>query len=165
MKNALLAGLSLCLAAGAVSAGESRFIADQTSVESQLCIQAATGAMSLAEVAAVLGVNVDVVDRSLQCNGKPVSEFAGAYQHNESRPSTILTLDGHRLAAGHASPEARLCVIAASGDIARLKRATRAQGMSVKSFVKYNRCNDQSVGDFVAAFGEKDAAVKLAKYI
>ena len=177
MKIALIASLSLCLAAGAASATDTRFVADQASatdtrfvadqasVESQLCIKAATGAMSLADVAGVMGVNVDVVDRSLHCNGAPVSKFVGAYQHSESQPSASLIVEGRRLAAGHASPEARLCVIAASGDIAKLKRATRAQGLSVKSFVKYNRCNNQSVGDFVATYGDKEAASRLAKYI
>lgn len=165
MKKRLLATLSLIVAAGSASATDYQFVGDQSSVESQLCIKAATGVMSLDDVAAVVGVNVDVVDRSVQCNGDPISRFVSQYQVVTPQPSVSLQSRGQRLDAGHANPDAKLCVIAASGDLARLKQATRAQGLSVKRFVKYNRCNDLSVTDFVGAYGNPQAATVLAKYI
>ncbi len=132
--------------------------ADQTS---QFCINAVTGKQSLSEVAEIVGLEEASLDRNIKCNGVGINTFVNKYAPKNVLKKATVTKNNFALAAEHNSENAQLCVIAATGDIDKLERLIRSEGMNVKYFVKHQKCNSMSVVDFVNKYGSHQAASQL----
>ena len=165
MKKFLIFAASIIVASQSVVAEEVQFVSDSMSSESQACIDVASGNVSLHQLAENLGVSKQVLDRRIQCNGMAISRFAHQFKQKSSHEKQTLTANNFALDVKHANDNAQLCAIAASGNMAKLQRLTRAQGISVKHFIKHNTCNDRSVSEFVRQFGGEQAAQELQKHI
>lgn len=165
MKNVIIVALSFLFFSHNATAKQLQFVTKNASNESQLCMEAATGVLSLEEIAEMSGISQKTLDKQIKCNGQDISKFASKFNDKTVKENAVVTENNFALTSGHANKDAQLCVIAASGDLAKLKRAVRAQGMSVKRFAQYSSCNQQSVNDFVRQYGSEQAASQLQKYI
>ena len=155
----------MVIASQAAATDKVQFVSDNRSIESQACLDAVSGKASLTQLAEKLGVNEQVLDSQVQCNGMAISKFVRQFEKKPNQENITLTENRYALNVKHANSDAQLCAIAASGDMAKLKRVTRAQGLNVKRFVKHNTCNDQPVSEFVRQFGGEQAAIELQKHI
>ena len=165
MKNFIIVVVSFLLFLQSASAKQLQFVVKDTNNESQVCLEAATGILTLKEIAEVAGVSLETLDKQIKCNGQEISKFVSKFNYKTAKENAVITDNNFELTVNHASKDAQLCAIAASGDIAKLKRVVRAQGLSVKRFTQYSSCNNQSVNDFVSQFGSDKAASYLQKYI
>lgn len=158
MKNTLLITL-LSLAFGTSTiAAEFTLKDSKVNNESQLCIDAATGNQTIAQIAEVLGVNEASVDRNITCNGVGISKFAKQYTKKDAQEASITTDKNFALSTKNSNANSQLCVVAASGDFDKFQRVVRSQGMNVKYVVKYHKCNGMSVVNFVNKYGNEDTA-------
>ena len=165
MKKLVVLTSAFVLATSSAWATGIEFVAEGANSEVQTCIDAASGNKSVLQIAEDKGVSVAALDRQIKCNGVAVSKFAKQFQTISKKEATLTTEKNYALNVTHANKDAQLCAIAASGDIAKLRRVTRAQGLTVKRFVKYNSCNNKSVTDFVNQYGGKKAVKELKEFI
>ena len=165
MKKLVVLTSALFFAAGSSWATGVEFVAEGQNIASKVCVDAASGQKSVAQIAKAQGMSVAALDRQVKCNGVAISKFAKQYHKVSTNKNALTTENNYALKASHANRAAQLCVIAAGGDMAKLQRATRAQGLSVKRFVKYSSCNNQSVTDFVNQYGGKSAVKELKESI
>ena len=165
MKNFIIVAVSFLFFLQNANAKQVQFVTKYSNTESQLCLEAATGVLSLNEIAAMAGVSQKTLNKQVKCNGIEIAKFANKFKDKSDKSINIITANNFELMANNANKDAQLCVIAASGDLAKLKRVARFQGSSVKRFTQYSSCNNQSVSDFVNQYGSKKAAAQLQKYI
>lgn len=134
---------------------------DNNVLESQLCLDAATGSQTLENIAQQLKIDTQALDRTILCNGIGITKFAKKYANKIDSSSYVVTETQKQFKIKNSNHDAKLCAIAASGDTARLKRASRLNNTNVKHFVKYSSCNNLSVLEFVAQFGGEQALSEL----
>ncbi|WP_286264435.1 hypothetical protein [Thalassotalea atypica] len=133
--------------------------------ESQYCLNAVTGNQTIAEIAELVGVAEENIDRKIACNGVGITDFVKQYKDQPQISHEIITQNQFSLTAANGNSSGQLCVIAASGDLDKLQRVIRSQDMNMKYFIKYNNCNNLSVIDFVKKFGSEQTAVELQNYL
>ena len=160
-KIALISCLAFAMTQSA-NAVNIEFGTNYSNQESQLCLDAVTGVKSLETVAKEMGVGLSALDRNLKCNGVSVSQFVKNHKPTQSVQASTITTEDFALKAGHASGMAKLCVIAATGDIHKLYRASKMQGITAKQFIKQGQCNNLSVVDFVNKYGGQQSAKVIA---
>ncbi|MCW8832854.1 MAG: hypothetical protein OQK09_00510 [Colwellia sp.] len=135
------------------------------SFESQLCLDAATGKKSLNDIAKQLNIDTSALDRTISCNDMGITKFAKKQTESLEKSSYVLTETNKELKALHSNQDATLCVIAATGNTAKLSSMARLVGTNTKHFVKYSRCNDLPVLDFVSQYGGEQALKQLKSVI
>ena len=158
MKNAVFTTLFFLIFSSSVVATEFTLKSSKTNNESQLCIDAATGNQTIAQIAKAIGVSEDSIDRNITCNGVGISKFAKQYTEKHITNTSITTEKNFSLSAKNSSENSQLCVVAASGDFDKFQRVVRSQGMNVKYVVKYTKCNGMSVVNFVNKYGSEQTA-------
>lgn len=159
----LVTGIALLvMSLGQVAYGHQHELqADNSSLESQLCLDAVAGNKSLDNIAKQLKINNHALDRTVLCNGIGITKFVKKYANKMNSSSYVITENKNQLKAMNANHDAKLCAIAASGDVTRLKSMSRLNNTNLKHFVKYSSCNNLSVLDFVAQFGGEQALTEL----
>ncbi len=138
---------------------------NDNSAESQLCLDAISGEKSLQQIAKQLKVNTAELDRAISCNGMVISKFVKKHTTKLTEANYVLTENQNQLKVMNASKDAKLCAIAATGDVAKLKSVSRLYNMNAKDFIKHSSCNNLPVIDFVAEFGGEQATNKLKTII
>ena len=165
MKVVTTIALFIMTISGAVLANENNLQIESNSFESQLCLDAATGKRTLDDIAKQLKVDTNALDRTITCNEMGIKKFAKKQAKTLSKSSYVLTAMNKELKAQHSNQDANLCVIAATGNTAKLKSMARLMGTNAKHFVKYSRCNNLPVIDFVSQYGGDQALNQLKSII
>jgi len=165
MKKLVVLTLSMLAVSSSAFSSDIKFVAKSVTEEAQACIDAASGKVTIADLANKMGLSIASLNREVQCNGVTISKFAKQFKAVKSSDNSFKTENNYALNVKHANKDAQLCLIAATGDMAKLKRVTRAQGTNVKRFIKHSSCNNQSVADFVSQYGGEQAALNLRKSI
>lgn len=149
----------------AALANDNQLATNNNSFESQLCLDAATGKKSLNDIAKQLKIDTNALDRTISCNDMGITKFAKKQTETLNKSSYVLTATNKELKALHSNQDATLCVIAATGNTAKLSSMARIMGTNTKHFVKYSRCNNLPVLEFVSQYGGEQALTQLKSII
>lgn len=145
-------------------AKEASVLTNQDNDESKLCVNAANGTQTIAEIAKQVGISEQSLDRTIKCNGVGITAFADKFSKIKASNVDTITDKNFSLTSLYANDSAELCVLAAAGDMDKLQRVIRSQGMNLKYIVRHQKCNQMSFVDFVNQYGSEKTAKELQTY-
>ena len=144
-----------CSANGATNTTSINFKALDQSLETQVCIMAATEGLDAAKkLVRKKDINFGLFNQSVSCNGKSIKSFAKTYFEEEAQQE-ISAQKVVAVRAKNSSIESQLCIDAVMLGEEQAREKHGLQGVNVL-------CNNQPLSVFVYNINKKDMLVKLA---